>query len=125
MLNQMVVDLVQLVDIPHVIKERKYSMKKVYISGPVTGHDGWRENFRTAEEALKLKGYDVINPMKLNDIYNLSDAEYEDCLTLDLSLLNICDTIYMLNGWQESKGANREYGFALGREYEIMFEELD
>ena len=40
-------------------------------------------------------------------------------------LLSMADTIYMLNGWENSKGANREYGYALGRGYAVVTEELE
>lgn len=33
--------------------------------------------------------------------------------------LDICDAIYMLDGWENSKGANQEYGFAKGKGIEI------
>lgn len=36
-------------------------------------------------------------------------------MKLDMTLLNMCDEIYMLKGWQKSCGANREYGFALAK----------
>lgn len=37
-------------------------------------------------------------------------------------LLDICDAIYMLDGWENSKGANREYGFAVAKGMRLMFE---
>ena len=42
--------------------------------------------------------------------------------TVDLVLLDLCDTIYMLKGWEQSCGANREYGYALAKGLDIMFE---
>lgn len=43
-------------------------------------------------------------------------------LNVDLVLLDLCDTIYMLKGWESSCGANREYGYALAKGLDIMFE---
>jgi hypothetical protein len=40
-----------------------------------------------------------------------------------LRLLDRCDTIYMLDGWQQSKGANREYGYALAKDMMIIKED--
>lgn len=47
----------------------------------------------------------------------------EELLTLDIELLKKCDAIYMLDGWQQSCGANREYGFALAEGMDVIFEE--
>ena len=44
-------------------------------------------------------------------------------MKMSFELLSMCDTIYMLKGWEESKGANREYGFAVARGIKILMEE--
>lgn len=40
-------------------------------------------------------------------------------MRMSFELLDICDAIYMLDGWESSKGANQEYGFAKGKGIEI------
>lgn len=85
----------------------------IYISGPITGVDNYLDNFNAAEEALKELGYTVINPARFNSV--LPDLKYEQYMSIDFALLDLCDYIYMLDGWQDSKGANREYGYALGK----------
>ena len=37
-------------------------------------------------------------------------------------LLDMCDSIYILQGWDKSCGANREYSYALAKDMIIMFE---
>lgn len=37
-------------------------------------------------------------------------------------LLDMCDTIYMLDGWQQSRGANREFGYAFAKDMLIINE---
>lgn len=39
-------------------------MKKIYISGKITGDILYKAKFKTAAEYLKAKGYEVINPQK-------------------------------------------------------------
>lgn len=46
-------------------------------------------------------------------------------MRLDLHLMDLCEAVYMLKGWQESKGANREYGYALAKDKIIIFEKGD
>lgn len=79
---------------------------KVYISGPISGIDfGNRFAFSCARSALELCGYEVIDPSEVQ----LSDAAtWADYMKADLKLLLDCDYIYMLEGWENSKGARLE-----------------
>lgn len=82
------------------------SRGKVYISGPITGIDfGNRFAFSCARSALELCGYEVVDPseVQLDD-----DASWADYMKADLKLLLDCDYIYMLEGWEDSKGARIE-----------------
>ena len=83
----------------------------IYISGAITGTDDYIERFENAEKELKDKGYEVINPAKFNS-YLPNTTTWEQYMEIDYKLLDICDTIYMLNGWENSKGANAELDYA-------------
>lgn len=80
-------------------------MVKVYLSGPITGVENYRENFRKAEFELKELGYEVINPCNLEHEHNQSYAAF---MKEDITALLTCDLIYMLPGWEKSKGAQLE-----------------
>ena len=58
---------------------------------------------------LELCGYEVVDPseVKLDD-----DATWADYMRADLKLLLDCDYIFMLEGWEDSKGARLERGLA-------------
>lgn len=94
--------------------------KKVYISGPITGDENFREKFNNAAKTLLNSGYKVLNPANVNDVMPV--ANYEEYMKADLLLLGICYAIYMLKGWQKSCGANRELGFAMAKNMEIIFD---
>lgn len=82
------------------------SRGKVYISGPITGVDfGNSFAFLYACCALELRGYEAVDPSKvqLDD-----DATWADYMKADLKLLLDCDFIFMLEGWENSKGARLE-----------------
>lgn len=93
----------------------------VYISGPMTGIDNYYVLFKEAQHHLESMGFDVINPAFHMD--RLPEGlTYEQFMKIDLALLDACDAIYLLKGWENSKGANRELGFALGKGLKIMFQ---
>lgn len=92
---------------------------RVYISGPITGVPDYMEKFEKAEKELTEKGLAVVNPAKIN--YRMpEDMTYEEYLEIDIRLIDLCDAIYMIRGWEMSRGANREYGYALGKGKVIM-----
>ncbi|MDR0249985.1 MAG: DUF4406 domain-containing protein [Burkholderiales bacterium] len=81
-------------------------MNRIYISGPMTGfYDLNVGAFRAEAARLRALGYDVINPAEINQDPNIS---WRDALRNDLKALLICDTIAMLEGWQNSDGAHLE-----------------
>ena len=90
----------------------------IYISGPIEGVDNYREKFERAKRIIEKGGNKAVNPAGLG-LYGLTRWQI---LRIDLALLNLCDTIYMLKGWESSCGANREYGYALAKGMDIMFE---
>ena len=93
---------------------------RIYISGPITGTKDYLERFGKAGLKLIEQGYKVINPACIAAV--MPYLTYEEYMRLDLFLLDMCDAVYMLKGWQESKGANREYGYALAKDKIIIFE---
>jgi hypothetical protein len=80
---------------------------KVYISGPITGTTDYMERFKKAQEYLESKGYTVVNPALINS--NLpSDTTWDEYMEISLILVRMCDAIYLLKGWEESKGVETE-----------------
>lgn len=95
---------------------------RIYISGPITGHKGYMARFNEAEQILIDEGYaSIINPAWVNAQLP-NDFSHEDYMRVCVAELECCDTIYMLNGWRDSKGANIEYAYAKSHGYNIMYE---
>lgn len=96
-------------------------MSRVYVSGPISGTPGYMQKFGEAEAQLTKGGYVVINPAKVNAQLpdSLSHAEY---MRISIAMLDMCDVIYLLKGWRDSRGASMEYGYALGKDMIIMEE---
>lgn len=91
-----------------------------YLSGPITGHKNYRRQFAEAAAALKDLGYVVINPAELDQALPVEEMSYEDIMKIDMELLATADYLVQLPGWEDSKGANRELGFALGADKIIV-----
>lgn len=93
---------------------------RIYISGPITNVPDFKEKFAKAERKLKAEYPDavIINPTVLSDL----PLTYDEYMELDLRLLDMCGAIYMLDGWEKSKGACIEYGYALAKDLIVLEE---
>ena len=92
-------------------------MKVVYIAGPFRGPDAWciEQNIRKAE-AVALDvwrlGAACLCPHANTRFFQ---GAAPDTLWLDgnLEMLRRCDAVLMVDGWQDSSGAQRERAEAL------------
>lgn len=84
---------------------------KCYISLPITGYDlaERRETAAKIEARLQQLGFETVNPLS-KDLPD--DAPYSEHMRQDLKLLLDCDTIYLAEGWQDSKGCRFEADIA-------------
>ena len=106
---------------------------KIYVSGAVTGVKDYVAVFSNKTCYLNKKnnqyGLYFINPVAMNsqfdrrDINNNEFLNYDDFMKLCYTELELCDGIYLMNGWRNSMGANRELGFAKGQKKMIFLEE--
>lgn len=122
---------VSLVKIQDQNKPQKVDSKKpkIYIAGPMTGipNGNWFA-FNAKEIQLVSEGWEVVNPARMDaesgiDPDSMGEYDYEDCARRDIEVLVECDAIYMLAGFQFSKGACWERALAkhlgLKRYYEV------
>lgn len=85
-------------------------VKKIYISGPMTGMpDDNCPAFNAEAARLRALGYEVVNPAEINAAANLP---WHECLRRDIQAMLDCDTLALLRGWQESLGAHLELSIA-------------
>lgn len=89
---------------------------RIYISGPITGIDGYMENFDEAERYLMdaFPEAQIMNPAKIN-IFMPGDFTHDEYLEMSLKELSMCDAIFMLSGWRQSAGACMEFGYAYAK----------
>lgn len=77
----------------------------IFISGPMKGYPNFnRAEFNTEAGILEERGFTVLNPAILPD--GLRDDQY---LNITMSMLAQADAVFLLNGWESSAGATREF----------------
>lgn len=80
----------------------------IYIAGPMTGLPDYnRAAFNAKEGELSAKGWKVLNPAKIGDL-----PEYDMYWPINKAMLDGANAIYMLDGWEGSKGACAEHEYA-------------
>jgi hypothetical protein len=95
--------------------------KIVYLSGRISGNDNYKKEFACAEHFLRQMGYIVLNPAELDEI--VEGLTYEQYMQICYRLVDIADIIFMVSGWQKSKGANAELSYAKSLGKEVKYQD--
>ena len=84
--------------------------KRVYVAGPMTGlPESNYPAFNAAAERLRSKGWHVENPAENPAPHVDAACDWTAYMRMGVSQLMTCHAIYLLPGWQQSKGASLEY----------------
>lgn len=99
----------------------KLKLPRVYISGAISGHDIEERKcaFAKRAESFKRKGFKAVSFL---DNGLSQDASYEAHMRADIALMLTCDSVYMMEGWQNSRGAKMEHDVAEICGLEIFYE---
>lgn len=114
---------------------------RVYISGKIGEEvisDATRQKFARAEEMLRAKGYDVLNPSDAwNQILLKNSLSRERAMGYDgdfysfalmtdlVSIWRDCDAVYFLEDWENSPGAQSEHSFAMAIGKKMLWQRLE
>lgn len=100
-------------------------MSEIYISGQITGlpKEDVIKKFNDAKEYLLTQRWTkIVNPLDNGLPY---EADWEDHLAKDISLMLDCEHIYLLPCWQKSAGARLERLIAIERGISIIYDKND
>ena len=111
---------------------------RVYIAGKMRGvKDFNKYAFNDAEKYLISLGFDAVNPVaidesngiklesetgSLDDIEGFTQEDLKSVIKRDVEAVIGCDAVYMLNGWETSKGARAERAIALWLGLIVMYQ---
>ena len=94
------------------------TMKRIYISGAMASRmDSYKEIFDKAQKDLESLGAIVINPAVIPR--GLDNDKY---MPICLAMVDAADMIYMLKGWESSRGALIEKTYAEYQGKEVFYE---
>lgn len=99
--------------------------KSIYIAGPMSGRpDNNFPKFFDAEARLMADGWEPINPSRFSGVFGEQPAGkmLDACCEAERAAIPHCDAIYLLKGWENSKGAKRELAVALQHNLEVIVE---
>jgi hypothetical protein len=81
----------------------------MYMSGRIKDNPMYLKEFKAAEEPIRMLGYVPVSPTCLPQV----GFTWEQYLHIDIAILGQCDAICLLDGWDLSEGARKEYSAAL------------
>lgn len=96
--------------------------KIVYLSGNITDNPDYKKEFACAELFLEQMGYIVLNPTRLEEVAT-EPLTHSQHMKICYSLLDVADIIFMVSGWQKSKGANAELSYAKSVGKEVKYQD--
>ena len=83
-------------------------MKKIYISGKITGDPEYYSKFLVEEIRLRELGYGPVNPAELVP----DGTPWDTAMRKVLKAMLDCDGVSLLPDWGDSKGARIEWRLA-------------
>ncbi len=104
---------------------------RVYIAGPMRDLPRWNfPAFDAAAAYLRGRGFDVVNPAEMDReeygdaiefALELSPGFIADALARDIAALATCDAIFLLAGWQGSRGTAVELSYARAAGLRVIY----
>ena len=97
----------------------------IYIAGQMAGLP--ENNFKAffdAEARLMSDGWNPVNPARFDHVFgkNPTGKLLDACCESERAAIPYLDAIYLLKGWEKSKGAKRELAVALQHNLEVIVE---
>lgn len=94
---------------------------RIYLCGPMSGYPQFNfPRFRLFAKMLRALGQEVISPAELDEKEDKFDGngdhpnpDYSHFMSRDLPLVATANAIFMMKGWEKSRGARAEVACAI------------
>lgn len=96
--------------------DKNLDSMKIYIAGKITGKADYKAAFQKVQEELKELGHTVMSPAVLPQGF-----EHYEYMHICYSMIDVCEGVFFLDNWKDSKGARLEYMYATKGNKKIMF----
>ena len=99
--------------------------KLVYVAGPIGESTDARERFREGTLEVAQLGYQPVSPLELcgGTIHVNACHSWREHMVMDIRALLACEGIYLLRGWENSRGARLEKLIADGLEMFVLYQD--
>jgi len=96
--------------------------KKIYVAGKITGlpYDEVVKKFKDAQIKLEKQGFEVFNPIEISPF--VEGKTWDEYMAELLPIVETCDLIYMLEDWEDSRGAKDERQRAIEKNLVIVYQ---
>ena len=96
---------------------------KIFISGAMTGKPDYnRAVFQSVEADLSLKGHTVLSPANNIPICQPDAISHAEYVSICFAMINVCDAVVFLDGWEQSVGSLMEMGYARANGKRVLYE---
>lgn len=98
--------------------------QRIYISGPITGHPDYKEHFAQAADIVRKNGCHAVNPTTMFGWFQplFAICPYRLQIFIDCLVLTTCKGIFLMAGYETSRGAKLEKAVADFLDMEIIEE---
>ena len=95
----------------------------IYVSGKMTGVKDFNyPEFNRVTRALREVGHSVVNPVEICSHLDGTVAIWQDYMDICMPAIEYCSKIYLLEGWEDSKGARQELKRAIELDLKIIIQ---
>jgi len=93
---------------------------KIYLSGAITGTNDYKARFDIYEKMLHEAYPDakILNPVKMGEA--LPELSHDEYMIISFAMMEVCDYMYQIPGWEKSRGCNQERGYAFGKHIRVL-----
>lgn len=105
---------------------------KLYIAGPMRGYPEFNfPEFHRVAADLRARGFEVISPAEMESSLGVSYEEgnsipyMREAMRRDTDAICDCDGVYLMFGWQQSRGACAEKALADAIGLKVLYEAID